>query len=315
MRRALIVGIDDYQARPLSGCVNDAIRIGDTLSRNEDGSANFACRLLTAPSANVTRSILKNNIEELFAHDADVALFYFSGHGVLTKLGGYLVTQDATKYDEGVAMSDVIILANQALIREVLIILDCCHSGAFGDIPIFDNDRAILREGISILASSRSSQSSLEVGGSGVFTSLVCDALNGGASDVCGNVTAASVYAYVDLALGAWDQRPLLKSHVSKLISLRQCRPEIEMGILRLLPKYFPDPYYEFPLDPSYEPDVEPRDKAHEEILRHLQIYRVARLLVPIGEEHMYYAAMRSKSCKLTPLGRYYLKVVTSGRL
>ncbi|MCH7772667.1 MAG: caspase family protein, partial [Bacteroidetes bacterium] len=228
MRRALIIGIDDYTGAPLSGCVNDANIIYESLSRHEDGSPNFDCMLLTAPRDSIKRSILKKNIEELFAHDADVVLFYFSGHGTITNLGEYLVTQDAEKYDEGVAMSDVISLANKALIREIVIILDCCHSGAFGEIPSLDNERAILREGVSILASSRTSQTSLEIERSGVFTSLVCDALKGGASDLCGNVTVANVYAYVEQALGAWDQRPLLKSHVSKLITLRYCKPEIE---------------------------------------------------------------------------------------
>ena len=41
MRRALIVGIDDYPEVPLSGCVNDARKILSVLSRNEDGTPNY----------------------------------------------------------------------------------------------------------------------------------------------------------------------------------------------------------------------------------------------------------------------------------
>ena len=35
----------------------------------------------------------------------------------------------------------------------------------------------------------------------------------------------------------------------------------------------------------------------------------------PVGEEHMYYAAMNSKPCKLTLLGTYYWLLVKKGVL
>lgn len=38
-------------------------------------------------------------------------------------------------------------------------------------------------------------------------------------------------------------------------------------------------------------------------------------LVVPVNEEHMYYAAMNSKSCKLTPIGKRYWKLVKEGRI
>ena len=315
MRRALVVGIDDYPKSPLSGCVNDANRMREVLSRNDDGSPNFDCKTIVAPSSEVTRPILKRNVEDLFAKEADVALFYFSGHGTANDLGGFLVTQDAEQYDEGVSMRDVLILANGAAIKEIVIILDCCHSGAFGQVPEIDNSQTLLREGVSVLAASRASEVSVEVGGGGVFTLLVYDALTGGAADICGNVTVAGVYTYVDQTLGAWEQRPLLKSHVSKLIPLRKCSPVIEPAILRLLPGYFTTPDAEFLLDPSFEPSAEPRNEVNEKIFANLQKFRATRLVVPVGEEHMYYAATRSKSCKLTPLGRFYWKLVKSGRL
>src|SRR5919112_1286439 len=49
-----------------------------------------------------------------------------------------------------------------------------------------------------------------------------------------------SVDAYVDQALGAWDQRPLFKSHVSRMLSLRNATPAIDVAILRRLPEWFP---------------------------------------------------------------------------
>ena len=43
MRRALVVGIDHYEAiSPLSGCVNDAYAVKAMLDRNSDGSRQFS---------------------------------------------------------------------------------------------------------------------------------------------------------------------------------------------------------------------------------------------------------------------------------
>ena len=49
-------------------------------------------------------------------------------------------------------------------------------------------------------------QPSVETGGGGVFTSLVVDALEGGAANLLGAVSAPAIYAFVEAALGAWDR-------------------------------------------------------------------------------------------------------------
>lgn len=315
MKLALLVGIDEYPSSPLAGCVNDATRMHDLLRRHHDESPNFECRKLVAPGEDVTRATLKQAVEDLFKRQADVALFFFAGHGTANNLGGYLVTQDAKKYDEGLSMIDMLTMANNSPARERIIILDCCHSGAMGQLPPVNNDAAMLKEGVSILSACRESELSVEKYGGGVFTSLVCDALGGGAADVCGKVNIAGLYAYVDEALGGWDQRPLFKIHVSKLVPLRNCPAAVEPQILRLLPKYFRSPNDEYALDPSYEPTSEPRHPEHEEVFRHLQKLRAARLVTPVGEEHLYYAAINSKSCRLTALGRYYWHLANSGKI
>lgn len=117
MRRALCVGIDYYKFGELHGCVSDANRLAEMLRCNEDTSPNFDARVLAAPIGGkpdaLTRSVLRAAVEDLFKHPADVALLSFSGHGAENNLGGYLVTQDAAHYDEGVPMTDVIAMANQ----------------------------------------------------------------------------------------------------------------------------------------------------------------------------------------------------------
>jgi len=64
MRRALIVGIDEYPRSPLRGCVNDATEISRLLKTHQDGAPNFDCQILTSPPFAVTRAILKGKIED-----------------------------------------------------------------------------------------------------------------------------------------------------------------------------------------------------------------------------------------------------------
>ncbi len=212
-KAAFLVGVDDYRVKPLSGCVNDVAAMEKLLSRNEDGSPNFQCLSLTAPRSPgggpevVTRSSLRRTLEEVLAKRVDMALFYFSGHGTITSRGGLLVSQDVTRDDEGVPMSEIVAAANESKIEQVTIIVDACFSGQLGGVAAVKDDHAVLREGVAIIAASSPDETSMERAGRGVFTSLVCGALEGGAADVMGEVTSASIYAYAEQALGPLDQR------------------------------------------------------------------------------------------------------------
>lgn len=144
MRRALIIGLDDYPSCPLQGCINDAKRLKDVLSRHHDGRVNFNCQVITSPPQAVSRALLRQKISELFQQPADVAFLHFSGHGTVNGLGGYLVTPDYCKYDVGIPMTEVLALANQSPVADVFITLDCCHSGSFGLLPAVSNDKIVL---------------------------------------------------------------------------------------------------------------------------------------------------------------------------
>ena len=296
MRRALCVGIDEYPSGPLSGCVSDATRIAAVLSHNHDGSPNFDCLSLLAPIGSahdvVTRAIFRDHLDRLFRDPADVALLYFAGHGTVNNLDGYLVTQDAQRFDEGVSLTDVLTSANNSRASEVVILLDSCFSGAMGNPPVARNDRAVLREGVSILTASRGDQPSVETAGGGLFTSLVVDALEGGAANILGSVSTSAIYSYVEAALGAWDQRPLFKAHVSKLIELRCCTPPIQRAILRRLPQLFPLPAEDCPLDPSFERTSATANDANVAKFSDLQALNRVHLATPVDAPHMYDAAM-----------------------
>jgi hypothetical protein len=315
MRKALIVGIDNYPSCPLSGCVNDATEMKSVLERNSDGSPNFSVKLMTSNDLTITRSNLKQEIESLFDGDPDIALLFFAGHGTVSSYGGHIVTTDFKKYDEGVSMDDILNLANKSKAKSRIIILDCCYSGSMGSPNLTDGKYAELADGVTVLTACRSTETSSEQNGQGVFTSLLLDALQGGCSDLTGNISPGGVYAYVDRALGPWAQRPVFKTNVSRFVSLRSVAPPIETAILRNITKHFASAYDDFKLDPSFE-DTEADAKAENvKVFKELQKMEGVGLVKPVGEEHMYYAALNRKSCKLTALGMQYWNLVTSGNI
>lgn len=315
MKKALIIGIDNYPEQPLAGCVRDANSMANVLEANGDGSPNFSVKLVTSPNQQLDKAALRKSVEDLFKGDNETALFYFSGHGHIDSTGGYLVTTDTQRYDEGLAMDVILGIANKSPAKNKVIILDCCYSGAAGSPAIVDGNIAMLSEGLSVLTSSRGTETSQEVDGQGVFTSLVVDALRGGGADLRGNITPGSLYAYVDEALGAWDQRPIFKTNITRLTTLRTVKPQVSLDILRRIVDYFPDPTSQHNLDPTYEDTVEGFDDNKVVIFKELQQLEGIGLVVPEGEEHMYYAAINSKACRLTAMGAQYWRLAKEKKL
>lgn len=321
MKKALIVGINDYPSSSLQGCINDASGLASIIETHGDGSPNFDVRLETDVK---TKSELKTMIAELFSGNSDTVLLYFSGHGFLNEIGGYLVTPDHKAYDEGISMDEVLILANKSKSKDKIIILDCCHSGTFGS-PEIVGGGSQLNEGVSILTASRDDEPSMEINGRGVFTNLLLDALQGGAADLRGHITPGGVYAYIDQALGAWEQRPVFKTNVTRFTSIRTINPQVPLSTLRKIIEYFPAPQQEYNLDPSYEDTnsknvehdiIEPYAKAENiAIFKNLQRLQSVGLVVPVDSEYMYFAAMESKACKLTSLGFHYWRLVKDKRI
>ena len=321
MKKALVVGINNYPTAPLLGCVNDASGLATIIETHGDGAPNFDVRLETDVK---TKSDLKTMISELFSGSSDTVLLYFSGHGYLNAIGGYLVTPDHKIYDEGIAMDDVLILANQSKAKDKIIILDCCHSGAFGS-PTINKGASQLEEGVSILTASKDDESSIEVNGHGVFTNLLLDALQGGAADLRGHISPGGVYAYIDQALGAWEQRPVFKTNVTRFTSLRTVNPQVPLSTLRKIVDYFPQAQEEYSLDPSYEdtnsPNVEHEIiepyaiKENVAVFKDLQKLQSVGLVIPVDSEFMYFAAMESKGCRLTSLGYHYWRLVKDKRI
>lgn len=322
-RIALIVGINFYESGVhLHGCVNDAYSVKAVLERHDDGSVNFDCQLLTSTDQNQTvkRAELKDKISDLFRVDADIALLYFAGHGHIESTGGYLLTSDISRGDDGVSLTEILTLANSSPAKNKIIILDSCHSGIAGTPT--EGELASIAEGVTVLTASTKDQYASEINGQGVFTSLLVDALSGSAANLTGDITPGSIYAHIDQSLGPWEQRPVFKTNVKQFVSLRTTSPAISEDELRKITSFFPTPGYSFPLDPSFEPEMKGRDagmpdpiEKNTEVFAVLQKYNRLNLLVPEDAPHMWNAAMESKSCRLTALGEHYRRLVEKNRI
>lgn len=327
MRKALVIGINYYEHLPrLYGCVNDACSMKSALERHGDGSVNFSVLPLTAtgPQDAIARLKLRKAMVELFAGDSDVALFYFAGHGQIASTGGYLCTSDSVAGGDGLPLTELLQLANESKAKNRIIVLDSCHSGIAGTRNVATN-YAELNIGITVMAASTAEQYATESNGSGVFTTLFVDALNGGAgaANLVGDITPGSVYAHIDQSLGPWAQRPVFKTNVKEFMSLRKVTPPIPTEDLRRLPELFPSPGFQFQLDPTFEPERDPTsqqqipfpDPINTAKFNVLQRYNRVGLLVPLDAPHMWHAAMESKSCKLTVLGEHYRELVAKARI
>ncbi|MDJ0619844.1 MAG: caspase family protein [Calothrix sp. MO_192.B10] len=331
-RRALLIGINRYDhVRDLAGCVADAKAMSEQLELNQDGRPNYECRVLLdvmEDGTPIVRPRFREICHELFSGDfkGDI-LFYFSGHGVLTPFGGCLCTSDATTDDWGVTMQEIVQMANTSQANDILILLDCCHGGDIANPSLINNERqdnplAVIRENMTVIASSRASQTSSERGGHGLFTQAVLDALDGGAADHMGWVTAPAIYSYIERRFGSWEQRPVYKSHTTEVNIVRECSPLIDRLKLYKLQELFPEQDYEYPLDPEFEPEDEygnikrPTNETKLAIAHLLKDYRDAGLLKPSTPgEQLFWTARRSHTVKLTPRGREYWWLVYNHKI
>ena len=322
MRKALCVGIDSYEKfNDLHGCVNDANGVKAVLERNGDGTLNFSAKLLCATSeaSYINRGVLKDAIQELFIDESEIAVFYYAGHGSYDALGGYLCTSEVEREDQGLSLNDLMGIVADSHAQNKIVILDSCFSGQVGNLKEMQN-YSVLHNGTTILAACDENQYSSEENGHGVFTSLLIEALYGGAMNLLGEVSPGSIYSYIDRSLGGWEQRPVFKANIKGGGGGGGGGGAIVIGELRRIIEFFNTPYDEYSLDPTYEPDKHEADikevnAEHEEIFSILQRYVKLNLVVPVNAEHMYFAAINHKSCKLTAQGQHYWNLVNKGNI
>lgn len=325
MKKALLIGINDYpKGHTLEGCIEDIHNVKSAIERNGDGSRNFSVKLLeNCQSAHKGMDAIQN----LFHGDGESVLLYFSGHGYLNDCGGELVFPDSivsSSYYTGLQMNDILKVAEKSKFRNKIIVFDCCHSGATGKYQL-NNDSCHIGSGMSILTACREDEYAMECGGHGLFTELFCNALQGGAADFCGNVTIGGIYSYIDRTLGPWQQRPTFKTNVTEFSVIRKVEPKVPNTIIRAITSLFSNPNMIFQLNPSFEDTnkvdvehhvVEPyADEENVKKFKVLQKLQSIGFVEPVGADYMYFAAMESKGCQLTPLGKHYWRLVNCNQI
>jgi hypothetical protein len=317
-KRALLIGVDRYEHfDSLTRCVDDAIQMEALLTTHWDGSPNYHCTRLSTDSNDVTEASLRAAVRKLTkgANPGDDLLFYFSGHGTIADGEGTLVTQEAMPDDVGFPMHELLRRVNRCGAGSIMVVLDCCYSGEMGNTGTAGEiNQVVLSEGVTILSASGPNETSREGGLNSLFTGLVISALDGGGADIRGYVSAASIYAYVEQALGPWQQRPMYKSYARKLAPLRLCKPTITDKVLRQLPTLFRSPDTLLRLDPSWEiTEVEVQNPENVNKFNLLKKLRNGRLLDTEGDNDLYYLALDSKTASLSPLGQMYWQLAKKG--
>ena len=200
---ALLIGISEYEPglAPLPNAVKDVEAMRRVLVNPEMG--NFAEADVTMLK-NPPRQHMEDAIYNLYANrdQDDLVLFYFSGHGVTVESGDFYFSTSITRKNQGkliptsaVAATNVHSWMNQSKSKRLVVILDCCFSGAFAkgltakDSGTIDLQQYLGGEGRAILTASTSTQYAFESDGLelSIYTHYLVEGIEKGAADIDGD--------------------------------------------------------------------------------------------------------------------------------
>ena len=205
-RKALMVGINSYpylgensspgSFKHLNHPAQDAQAIAESLKR-EDNKLNWDIEYLPEKYENqifkvnphdvVTKNELEEAIVQLFnpisGSNLDVALLFFSGHGLYKKrsdgkIEGFLATSDTYgvpgKDNWGVSLNWLREQLKKSRVKQQIVWLNCCYSGLF--IP---KDASEFNDGISrcLIVASGGDCKAFAVDERGVMTNVLIEAL------------------------------------------------------------------------------------------------------------------------------------------
>ena len=211
-RLALVIATYRYEdtgLRQLTAPAHDAGALAETLA--DPAIAGFeVTTLVNEPHHRVGQAI--GDFYRARRHD-DLALLYFTGHGLKDDEGRLYLAMTDTKRDNllftGVSAEQVDQAMESCASRQKVLVLDCCYSGAFPAGRLAKADTAVdalerfQGRGRTVLTASDATQYSFEgdrVHGQAVrsvFTHHLVEGLRDGSADLDGDITLDELYSYV----------------------------------------------------------------------------------------------------------------------
>lgn len=199
---ALLIGVSNYKEglNPLPCAVRDVEAMHRVLQHQNMGGFNEVKTL-----SNPDPMEMQEAIETFFSDRAkdDLALLFFSGHGVKDDNGRlYFGTRSTRKNEKGSLVKATAVPANfvqdimsNSRCKTQVVILDCCFSGAFAEGLTAKDDGAVDvqaqfgSEGRAVLTSSTSTQYSFEQEDSdlSIYTRYIVEGIETGAADADGD--------------------------------------------------------------------------------------------------------------------------------
>ena len=180
-RIALIVGISQYNYKitgleSLSAPVNDAQKVYELLHQYGNFDALYPLPLAkdrVGESGEVTTQLLFDHLQNLFnpplGEEVELAVFYFSGHGV--KHQEQTVYLSATDNPFAIAIHTLLKLASNSPVQNIGIWLDCCHSGEILEFTDLDD------KGFCVVAASAANEGALSTKEYSLLTRWLCQTL------------------------------------------------------------------------------------------------------------------------------------------
>ncbi|EGJ35137.1 MULTISPECIES: caspase family protein [Moorena] len=274
-RDALVVGINSYKEfERLESPAKDAEAIASLLEEYGDFRVRRLPEAKKGGAIRVSRKFpvsvkdFEEAVLKLFLPEAnyipDTALLYFSGHGWLKPLGslqeGFLATSDFNPNlsNYGLSLRTLRWILQESRVRQQIVWLDCCHSGALFNFQenLKEADPGNLGEGRdrSFIAASRGDEPAYAQLGS--EHSLLTDALLKGLDpnrqpDGC--VTNDTLVSFIDQALKGAPQRPIFGNSGSQIILTGRNPVEFEHQVTEGVCPYKGLSYFDFnDEDPKY---------------------------------------------------------------
>ncbi|TWT80642.1 Caspase domain protein [Planctomycetes bacterium CA13] len=221
---ALIVGVGNYapEVGKLPAVANDVRAMGDLLASRKGMFTKATTKVLLNSQAK--RGSVLNQLKSLFQNaPAEGTVFaYLAGHGMVLGNEYFYLPYDYDRSQpklSSVPLAELKAMFDATTANRAFLWLDCCHAGGVlrrrsgpDETTIINRTlKAVKGTGKVIVAACKPDQSAYEDSGigHGLFTDALVRGLRGEAKTTSGEVTAGSLYDFIDQCVTHPSQQPM----------------------------------------------------------------------------------------------------------